>query len=208
MFSPRIAIFVLAGFLAGCAVSETRSIVSKGDLPSSKYRKIALFIEGMPEPERSAAEQIVISALQKAGINVASGTALFASRRQLTEEAKANIVQKEFDALLYFTVVQKGMAEELVPNTRSDGRFLIRNLGIVNYGEELPDGYIVKPDGSVYQPQLGLKTKVDFQDAKTAKQVWASETVSSGNPKVVTMDTLFGQASQQIVEKMKSDDLI
>jgi hypothetical protein len=197
-----------AGFDTRGVASETRSAVSTQDLRSGKYRNVAIFIEGVGEPERSAAEQSVISTLQAAGLNPASAVTLFAERGNLTEQAKANIVQKEFDSVLYWTIVQKGVVEELVPNARSDGRFLISNLGMVNFGEDLPAGYTVKPDGSVYRPQLALKTKVDLQDAKTAKQVWTSETVSSGNPKVANMNALLGQASQQIVEKMKSDGVI
>ena len=212
----QCSIILLLGFvLTGCAgfdtsraTSETRSAVSQQDLRHGKYRNVAIFIEGIGEPERSAAEQIVISALQAAGMNPTSAVALFAERGSVTEQAKADVVQKEFDAVLYWTVVQKGVVEELVPNARSNGEFITFKTGFLMVTHNLTSDYIMKQDGSVYQPQLALKTKVDLQDAKTAKQVWTSETVSSGNPKVASMNTLFGQASQQIVEKMKSDDVI
>jgi hypothetical protein len=208
-------ISVLCLALAGCAgvdargvASETVSSVSKKDVRPGKYRNIAVFIEGIREPERSAAEQIVILALHNAGLNPTGALALFAERGSITEQAKADVVQREFDAVLYWTFVQKGVVEELVPNARSNGEFVTFGAGLVKVSHNLTGDYIMKPDGSVYVPELALKTKVDVQDAKTAKQVWTAETVSSGSPKVATMDTLLGEASRQIVEKMKADELI
>jgi hypothetical protein len=147
----RRAVIVFLGLLlTGCAVSETRSIVDKEHLPATRYQKVALFIEGVDEPERTAAEQIVLSTFQSAGLNTESALAFFAKRGQLSDQAKASIIQKQFDAVLYLKVVQKGIAEELVPNARSDGQYIVYKLGIVNFGAEIPEGLIIKPDGSVY----------------------------------------------------------
>ena len=190
MLGRRAVIVFLGLLLAGCAVSETRSIVDKEHLPATKYQKVALFIEGVDEPERTAAEQIVLSTFQSAGLNTESALAFFAKRGQLSDQAKASIIQKQFDAVLYLKVVQKGIAEELVPNARSDGQYIVYKLGIVNFGAEIPEGLIIKPDGSVYKPSLALHTTVDFQDTKTAQQVWTSETVSSGSPQLINMREL------------------
>jgi hypothetical protein len=194
--------------LAGCASSETRSLVSKDDIPASKYKKLAVFIENLDDAERPAAEQIVCSTLQNAGVNAVSGPDVFKGRGKLSEKVKASIVQKEFDAVLYLTVIEKGAVEELVPNAFFDGQMIQYNMGIVTVGHNLTDMYVIHPDGSVYQPMLALKIKVDIQDTKSAKEVWSSETISSGNAKTTTMPALFTQASNQIVAKMREDSAI
>ena len=58
---------------SGCAASETRSIVGKDDLPASTYKKVAVLIENLDEAEPSAAEQIVVAAPQRAGIDAIGG---------------------------------------------------------------------------------------------------------------------------------------
>jgi hypothetical protein len=199
----------VSSLLAGCAASETRSLVNKDDIPASKYKKVAIFIENLDEAERPAAEKIVVAALQNAGVNAASGPDIFKGRgTKLSEKAKASIVQKEFDAIIYLTVVEKGLVEELIPNAFFDGQMVQYNLGIMTVGHDLTDMYIIKSDGSVYQPMLALKTKVDMQDTKSAKPVWTSETISSGHAKTTNMPALFTQASNQIVAKMREDSTI
>ena len=182
--------------------------MSKGDIPASKYKKLAIFIENLDDAERPAAEQIVEATLQNAGVNAVSGPDVFKGRGKLSEKAKASIVQNEFDAVLYLTVVEKGVVEEPVPNAFFDGQMIQYNLGIVTVGHNLTDMYVIHPDGSVYQPTLALKLKVDIQDTKSAKEVWSSETISSGNAKTTTMPGLFTQASNQIVAKMREDSAI
>jgi hypothetical protein len=161
------------------------------------------------QPESQAAEQIVIATFQKAGVNAESGGDLFARRGILTEQAKARVIQKEFDAVIYLTVLEKGIFEEIVPNAWSDGQTITYNvLGLLAVSHNVTDMYVIRPDGTVYQQMLTLKTKVDLQDTKSAKQVWSSETVSSGSARLTNMDALFGQASGQIIEKMKADAVI
>jgi len=151
----------------------------------------------------------VIAALQKAGGNAESGANIFARRGMLTEQAKAKVVQKEFDAVIYLTVLEKGIFAEIVPNAWSDGQTITYSmLGLLEVSHNVTDLYVVRSDGTVYQQMLTLKMKVDLQDTKTAKQVWTSETVSSGNVRLTNMDVLFGEASQQITEKMKTDNAI
>lgn len=209
MRARNLLIFLCAVVLTGCAASETRSVVSKDELPASKHRKVALFIEKLNQPESQATEQIVIAALQKAGGNAESGANIFARRGMLTEQAKAKVVQKEFDAVIYLTVLEKGIFAEIVPNAWSDGQTITYSmLGLLEVSHNVTDLYVVRSDGTVYQQMLTLKMKVDLQDTKTAKQVWTSETVSSGNVRLTNMDVLFGEASQQITEKMKTDNAI
>ena len=203
-------VLILGLFLVGCASSETRSLVSKEDLPASKYKKLAVFIENLEEPERKGAEQIVLGALQNSGVNAVSGFDAYKRRgAALTEKAKATILQKEFDSVMYVKVVQKGQTEELIPNAYFDGQMVqINILGIASVGHNVTDLYIIKPDGSVYQSMLILKTNADLQDTQTAKQVWTSETISSGNAKTTNMAALFNQAAQQIVTKMREASAI
>jgi hypothetical protein len=204
----NFAILLAACCLLGCASSETRSVVSKDDIPVSKYKKVALFIENLDEADRSAAEKTVVSTLQNAGVNAVSGSDVFKGRGELSEKAKASIVQKQFDAVLYLTVEQRGIIEELIPNAFFDGQMIQYNLGILTVGHDMTDLHVIRSDGSVYEQKLTLKTKVDLQDTKSAKTVWISETISSGSTKTTNMATLFNQAANQIVAKMREDSTI
>lgn len=194
--------------LAACAASETRSLVSSGDIPASKYKKVAVFIENLEDSERPAAEQIVVTTLRNAGVNAVSGPDVFKKRGKLSEQIKASIVQKEFDAVLYLTVIEKGPVDEMVPNAFFDGQMINYDFGIMAVGHNVTDMYTIGQDGRVYKPMLALKTKVDVQDTKSAKNVWTSETISSGHAKTTNMRTLFDQASKQIVAKMREDSAI
>ena len=195
--------------LAGCAASETRSLVSRDDIPASKYKKIAVFIENLDDAERPAAENIVVSTFQNAGVNAESGSAVFNGRSNLSEKAKAAVVQNEFDAVLYLTIVEKGVVEELIPNAFFDGQMVQFNiLGLATVGHSATNLYSIHPDGTVYQSILALKTAAAIQDTQTNKQVWTSETVSTGPTITTNMPALFTQASNQIVAKMRADNAI
>lgn len=206
--------------LAACSAIETRSIVSTEDLPTSKYRKIALFIENLDDAERPMAEQILISTLQNSGVNAVSGQQIFHERGNLSEKAKASLVQKEFDAVLYVSVLEKGVSEHFLPNASHDGQRITfsnsLNAVVMNFGAAFtydvsavdPRTYSLKPDGTVYEQQLVLKTRADLQDTKSAKQVWTAETVASSKPPFVEMPQLFVQASKQIADKLRTDGAI
>jgi hypothetical protein len=199
----------LALLLAGCAASETRSIASPGDIPASKYKKVAVFIENLDESERVGAERMILASLKSAGINALSSGEIFRGREQLDSNAQAATIRKQaFDAVLYVTVLEKGLIEERVNNAYYDGQMIQMSLGFITVGHNVTDFYVVKPDGSVYTPSLILKTKSDLQDTKSAKQVWTAETISSGHPDVTNMTTLFGQTARQIVDKMRADQAI
>lgn len=196
--------------LAGCASSETRSLVSAADLPASRYSRVAVFIENVDEPERAVAEQIVLSALNNAGVKAVSGHDFLRQQApKLTEQQKARLAQKEFEALLYVTVVERGQGEQRVENAWFDGNMIQFNLlGIATVGHNVTDGYIIKSDGSVYHPMLVLKTQSQLQDTKSAKVVWQGETISSGHANASNMNLLFTHASQQMIEKMRTDSAV
>jgi hypothetical protein len=201
-------------FLVGCTASETRSLASRDDIPSSKYKHVAVFIENLDESERQSAEQMMLPVLQGAGVNAVSGEDFFKAKGALSEKQKAAIAQKEFDAVLYLTVLQNGRTEELVPNAYHNGQAvtyyknLIPSFSVAFSTDIGADGFDLRPDGTVYELKLALHTKADLQDTKSAKLVWTSETIASGNEKVTNLNSLFEQASHQIVEKMRADNAI
>lgn len=205
----------LALLLVRCTSAETRSLVSKEDIPETKYKKLVVFIENLDDSERSPAEQIVVSALQTAGVTAVSAPDFFKERGQLSEQQKSRLVQREFDAVLYFKVVEKGVFEEIVPDVTNNGGELVYAkqwipgvFGTVFSTDVGADLYDLKPDGSVYKKMFGLKAQVDLQDTKSAKEVWTSETVATGESHTTNMSLLFTQASNQIVSKMREDHAI
>lgn len=226
----RVFSFVLCGLiLVGCADSETRSIVSSSDLSGNKYRRIAVFVEGsdpararpsagvnaadgavtfslfIPTPSGSASmaeiEQKIVSALDSAGVKASSGPALF-SGQALSNQAKAAILQKRFDAVLYVAVLTNGMREEQVADASHDGQFVkfgaFQPEPIENYGS-----FDYKPDGTVWHDVPTFQAKCDLQDTKINKIVWSSETIATGGTAV-----LLSRASDEIAAKMHSDGAI
>jgi len=221
--------FSTAFVLTGCADSETRSIVSSSDLSGSKYRRIAVFVEGsdpakshlsggvnagngaitlslfIPTPSGSApmaeVEQKIVTAIGGTGAKASSGPALF-SGQTLSNQAKAAILQKGFDAVLYVAVLTNGMREEQVADASHNGQFVtfgaFQPEPIENYGS-----FDYKPDGTVWHNVPTFQAKCDLQDTKTNKVVWSSETIATGGTAV-----LLSRASEQIVAKMRSDGAI
>jgi hypothetical protein len=205
----RFRIFGFALLLVGCTTAETRSVVSKEDIPDTKYNKVVVFIENLEDNERLPAENIVVSTLQAAGLNAISSTNFFNDAGKLSEQQKARLVQKEFDAVLYLKVLEKGVFEELVPELRNSDGALVYSVPGFTFATDIGTGlYDLKPDGSVYKQLYGLKTQVDLQDTKSAKQVWTSETVATGEAHTSNMSMLFTQASNQIVAKLREDHAI
>jgi hypothetical protein len=225
----RLIIFFIGFFLTGCAESETRSVVSSSDLPGSKYRKIAVFVENsdparsrssvelnvsngtislmIPTPSGSATdaeiEQKIGSALAGAGVKASSGPALF-DGQTLSDQAKASFIQKRFDAVLYVAVLTNGMREERVAGASHNGQYITMGGG----GPEPIDDYTLnsfelKPDGSVWHNVPTFQAKCDLQDTKTNKIVWSSETIATGGTLV-----LLSRASDQIVGKLRADGAI
>lgn len=207
MLSRIALLFFAACSLGACASSETRSTVSPADVPASKYKKVAVFIENLPPEEKAGAEQVVASAFKEAGIDAAASADIFAGKN-LGEKAKASYVQKNFDAVFYLTVLKKGLVENPIPNAYYDGQTITYNMGILTVTHDAPNMHMVKPDGTVYEVDMALKAKTDVQDTKSAKLVWTSETVASGNARVTTMPALFKQVTNQIVAKMREDHAI
>lgn len=222
MFLRFFLLFLLAISLSACAAasSETKSTVSATDIPASRYQKLALFVEGLDDSERPAAEQIILGKLRENRLDATLGSDVFQRRGQLSERAKSRIIQTEFDGVMYVSVLDKRIVEELVPNADTDGQTIWLHsgtyFGVVNafgtlglpVNEATSKLYIVKGDGHVYKPELVLKTKVDIQDAKSAKLVWTAESSASGHPGSVNVAQLFTQVSDQIVERMREDHAI
>lgn len=144
----------------------------------------------------------MISAFQSAGMVAGSGKALFKGRN-VNDQSKARIVQREFDAVLYVAVLTTGMREKLVPYARHDGQFITIDGETKEIDHYVENAYSLKEDGSVYESVPTLHTKCDLQDTKTNKQIWTAETIATGGTLV-----LFSQASKQIVDKLRTDGAI
>jgi hypothetical protein len=214
-FLGRLFAVAIALLLVRCTAVETNSIASKEDIPEAKYRKFVVYIENLDDNERPQAEQIVISALQTAGLRAVSAPDYFKDRGKLNEQQKAQLVQNDFDAVLYLKVVEKGVFEEIVPDVTHQGDVLVYSKQLIPgiFGASLATDigtnlYDLKPDGSVYKQMFGLKTQVDLQDTKSAKNVWTSVTAASGEVHVTNISILFTQASNQIISKMREDHAI
>jgi hypothetical protein len=214
----RFIFLALAVLLGGCAAAETRSIVDTASLPSKQYRSIAIFLENFDEADRPLAEAAIQNSFQTFSIRVASGVALFEGR-QLDDPAKAKLIQKDFDAVLYVRTSEKGITEQRMENLVFNGEDVIYVAGGIPWYSLKTDHYIIKPDGSVYKPIIAAKLKSDLQDTKTNLQVWSSETIVTGdadkfgNPGGVSglpvdYSTMLVTASKQIVEKMHGDHII
>lgn len=224
-----VAILLCVCLLAACANSETRSTVSKSDLPGTKYQRIAVFVEDsnpagpapspglavsngtisflIPAPTGSATdaeiEQKIVTGLKGSGIASSSGPALFQGQK-LTDQAKASIIQKNFDAVLYVTVLTNGMREIPAEGASFDGQNIVYQTGVVTPLDQAEAGGMsVKADGSVWRTIPTFQAKCDLQDTKTNKIVWSSETIATGGTPV-----LLSKASEQIVGQLRTDGAI
>lgn len=192
----------LPGIVFGCTSSETRSLVSYSDIPPNKYRKVAVFVEQGDRSDRAKIELAVVAAINGAGLGAKGESELF-PQTNLSQVAKGQILQRDFDVVLYVRVLLSGMTEQLVSGARHDGRY------ITIYGETkeidlyVTNAFVLKPDGSVYQEVPTLHTKSELQDTKTAKIVWIAETIATGGTLVLTK-----RAADQIVEKLRADNII
>jgi hypothetical protein len=225
----RFSYPLIAALVAGCASSETRSAVSTSDLPATKYQRVAVFVEypnpvgptlspgvavangavalTISGPSGSATdaeiEQKIVAALKSVGIDSSTGLALFQGQK-LSDQAKASIIQKNFDAVLYVTVLTNGMRERPEPGAYFDGRNVVYSTGVVvPIGQAQGAGISVKADGSVWGQVPTFQAKCDLQDTKTNKIVWSSETIATGGTLV-----LLSQASDQIVRQLRADGAI
>lgn len=222
------ALATMALVLASCASSETRSLVSKSDLPTTRYHKIVVFLEEPnptapstpasagfangqlvitlpsdgPSASRAEMEQKILAALTDSGIAAKSGSALFKGKR-ISAQEKARVVQKEFDAILYVTILANGMRERLVEGAFHDGRMISIHGEVKEIDVYVNNAYELKADGTVYERVPTLHIKAELQDTKTAKLVWASETIATGGTLV-----LADKAIKQIAEKMRADGAI
>lgn len=192
MGAPRRILLLLffAMLLVGCT-SETRSVVSADDIPATRYRQIALFVENVPGPESATAEQIIGTALRSAGVRAVGKSEIFKDHEDMDAGAQANFIRAQgFDSVLYVTVLESGYVPEGV-NTVS------WNTPVMGFMFSGP-----RP------AEWALKTKSELQDANTAKLVWSAETITSGIAEVSNINLLFTQASQQIINKLGTDHII
>jgi hypothetical protein len=212
----RFFVFIL--MLAGCADSETRSIVSS-DLAGNKYRRIAVFVENSNpmSPSRPLGahtfftgsstdgeiEQKVVAALDGAGVKASGGPAVF-NGQTLSNQVKATVIQKNFDAVLYVAVVTNGKVTTRVEGASHNGQYLfLPGADPEPIDDTIAGMYDLRSDGSVWGSVPTFQAKCDLQDTKTNKVVWSSETITTGGTLVV-----LSRASEQIVSKMRSDGAI
>jgi hypothetical protein len=212
----NIGIVAVSLILASCgATSNVQTAVSAADIPASKYRKVAVFIEAQDESDRTSAEGTVVSALRDLGVNAVSGPDLLAQKKNASNAEKVRLVRSQgTEALLYVKV--QGTREVRITNARWDrGRILIYNDdGTVM--EQPTLGYIVKPDG-VYQKHEHLSTSAELQDVNSAKLVWTGSAGTGQQTTLLIMgvpvggasrESLLSQASKDIISKMRADGAI
>jgi len=212
--------FAIALLLNACAAAEsvgveTRSIVSAADLPGSRYRNIVVFVQDANENVKADAERVVALALHDAGANAQPEAVVF-KNATLTAQQKAQTVQREFDAVLYVNIGQSGSAQQPLNNVKHDAEYVyyVNQIGVATFtrataiSDDTSKSLILEPDGSVDQAMLALDVEADLQDAKSAKGVWTSQTIASAPINLTDMASLFGQAAQKIVLKMKADGVI
>lgn len=214
-----ISALLLTACVSTSETSETRSLVSTADVPSSKYKNIAVFVENLLGEERSVAEQQLVLALRDVGVNAKSGPEFLRQKRIVDEQAKGPALQNNFDGLLFVSVVEKGTFGQVVPNVSHDGtsvtyrsgvEFLgIRNFfGSITLPAEIDQTLTLNDDGTATKENLALKLKIEIQDTKSAKIVWRAETIASGLKATTDLAHLYGVASKQIVTKIREDHAI
>ena len=225
----RIALIICAAsLLAACASSETRSIVSKSDLPTTGYRKIAVFVKDLNPAEPSIEhvaipgspivlpilrnnqsasateiEQKLISALGNAGIDARAGPSLFKGQK-VSEQEKARIVQKDFDATLYVDIVVNGKTEKRVEGAHHNGQYIWWGFGDPDpIDDSIQSTFDLRPDGSVWEGVQTFQTKSELWDMASAKKVWEAETIATGGTLV-----LARKAVDDVLKKMRADGAI
>jgi hypothetical protein len=199
--------------LASCVTaSDSQTAVSAPDIPSSKYKQVAVFVENVAETEQSSAEQSIVAALRSSGANATAGSTLYGSQNgNLSDAAKAKIIRdRGVDALLYIKVQRSN--EVRINNARYDGQavYLTNDDGTIS--AQNPTGYMIKSDG-VYQRSTMLTTKAELQDVRSAKLVWTADTITYPQYQMLVMgipvgggvgpDALFPEAAKEIVAKMR-----
>lgn len=214
----RLHATLLSIVVSACASSETRSIVSKADIPPGKYKNIALQISNLDDGEQRIAEQIIISSLRDAGVSARSFTEFLGKGRSPQQSVQQ--IQKQFDAVLYVAIVSKGITADPIPNARHNGEAITFSsgqfAGVMNFAGSITIGvdeftsknFILNSDGSVSKPKLSLQTELKLQDTQSNNIVWTAETIAAGPPATTNMTALFDQAAHQIVEKMRDDSTI
>jgi hypothetical protein len=216
-----ITIIGLVGIvLAGCATVETgtTTTVSSADIPGSKYRNLAVFVENVDDAERLSMERMVVSAVRDGGAQAQSSLEAFGYHRDLDGNQMATIIRdQKFDAALYVTVTQKALLLEPAPDasampdgaggwnvckSSSSGSFT------ANFCFAMPAWFTVTSDGQLARLVVTYAAKAELQDVVSAKVVWTANTSASARGGPLNMRSLVNQASAQLVEKLRADHAI
>lgn len=204
---------LLAAILCGCVEAKTTSAVSSADIPADKYRKVIVFVETSDEADHLLFEQLVATALQRAGVQAQSSLEVFNYSREVSGDDMAALIrQQNFQAALYVKVLREDLELIPVPNVTRDGQMFHSSgsFGPFQYNSatSVSATYSVTQDGHVVRPVLHLAIQSQMQDVWSAKQVWAAQTDATLNAKVGSVKLLVEQSLKQVVEKMQADRAI
>jgi hypothetical protein len=204
---------LLLSLLGACSNVETRTLVTKSDLPNNGYRRVVIFVENISADaprgtglisyrpyNKADIQEPVIEKLKSAGVVASQGEDSF-SAKSLSNQQKAQIIQKNFDAVLYINVLVNDKREELIENARHDGR-TVWVWGEARPVEDVPL-LILKPDGTVWNSHPTLQLRADIQDTKTNKTVWSAETIATGGTAVLNT-----RVAEDIVQRLRADGVI
>jgi len=219
-----LAFGFLPALLLGCAaVTETQSVISSDDIPESKYKKIFVVVQNFEEADRSKAEDSLLHELRDIGITGISSDDAFVDGRNFTDIQKMKYIQENYEAVLYVRLVQIGVAEKQGDNASHNGEMVtfyghfsgfngfLETHSVTSLGVEsiiIKQNYILKPDGTVYEAGRAIQLNSEMQDTKTNKRVWVADTSSFVKRTDETTTSLFRNAAQDLVKKLKVDEAI
>lgn len=208
-------VWILIGvaLISGCVSADTNSTLSREDVRAGGYRRVLVFLENVSDEERAAAEKSITSAFAATGVQAKSGAVLFRGSK-LSEQRKTEIVQRDFDAVLYINVQSRAPSIQ-VPLAKVDGNVVHIPTPFGDTITRPAENYVIASDGGVYRT-VDLQSRAELQDTKSAKVVWASNvntaaghTMVSGGRQVVggTLGQLE-EVARQLVTRMRSDQII
>jgi hypothetical protein len=219
-----LAFGILAALLLGCAaVTETRSVVSSGDIPEAKYNKIVIVVQNFGEDEHSKAEQALVHELRSAGIAGISTDDVLAKGKNFTDAQKTKLIQDNYEAVLYVRLIQSGTAERRLDDASHDGQMVTFHDHFAGFNGFLEShsttrlgvnhiivkqNYILKPDGAVYEKGRAIQLNSELQDTKTNKRVWVGDTSAFIKNADESTASLFQDAAQNLIKKLQADKAI
>lgn len=199
---------LLALVLTGCMTAETTSVVSLSAIPPGRYHKIIILVEGVNDSDRNGIEHILEGELRGAPVEFDAGSALFAGKN-LSPADKVELIRNQgFDAALYVNVTRKDLDTELMPGWTFDGNTFQSPPGegiSVGIGVNLPNPYLVEPDGRVVKQTLVFISESKLRDTNTGIVVWQANSSATVNVKFGNMPSLVQKVAEDIVAKLRSD---